>query len=71
MDFDFMLYAAEQEGDIPTKTGKINKLIRLLKEDESDVINTNLFLDKLAESGLTPIDLTSEDFEYIRRKVEE
>lgn len=33
MDFDFMLFAAENEGDIPTRYGRLCKIAKLIRAD--------------------------------------
>ena len=68
MDMPFMLYAMEQEGDLPTRQGKINKAIRMLKQ-HPDRNHPDVQADILACCGLTHADLTWEDIQYINLEV--
>lgn len=68
MNFPFMMYAAEQEGDIPTRTGKIQKFIKLLAQ-ESDPNNIDRQYDIAYTCGLDPNSFTASEINYIEREV--
>lgn len=68
MNFPFMMYAAEQEGDTPTRTGKIQKFIKLLAltPDPNDVDRQ---YELAAVCELNPESLTADEINYIEREV--
>lgn len=63
-DVAFSLFAMECEGDLPTPRGKLNKVIKLLREDDTLDID-----EALEEVDLDYDDLTNEDIIYIRRNL--
>ena len=67
MNFPFMMYAAEQEGDISTRTGKIRKFIKLLAltPDPNDV-EKQYKLAMICE--LDTNSLTANEINYIERE---
>lgn len=66
MDIAEMMYAAELYGDMPTRTGKINRSIRMfLESDNPEFEQDEIF----CECGIDPDSLTEEELERINREV--
>ena len=66
MNFPFMLYCAEQEGDILTRLGRLNKAIREL----ADAADPNDFLvqeEIFQRNDLLP--LTANEIQYIESQL--
>ncbi len=61
----FTLYAMEQEGDLPTRTGKINRLIHFLNSPNSDDIPVEEFMQQINMPQLT-----QQEWQYIMSMVE-
>lgn len=68
MDTQFMLYAMEQEGDLPTKLGKLNKFIKLMRLNGFPA-GYDEQLELFSAANLDPSTLTSEDFDYIEKQL--
>lgn len=69
MDFAFMLYAAETEGDIPTRRGKIQKAIKLLAQSgnpNSLATQENIF----SLVGLNSDSLSDSEISYMESEIE-
>lgn len=65
-DLPFMMYAAECEGDIPTRTGKINRFIKLLAaapNPNDPIVQLNIAKD------CDIVDLSSTERNYIESEV--
>lgn len=59
----FTAYAMEMEGDLPTRQGKINKLINTIVENiDADTENVSI-------SNCDIDDLSPQEIEYIRAEV--
>lgn len=70
MEFPEVMFYAEAEGLLPTKTGKINAAIKKLIADPRPEINTEEFEEILNECGLSLSVLSDRDIAYIIKKVE-
>jgi hypothetical protein len=64
----FMLYAMECEGDVDTRQGKINKVIKILSQsaDPNDEMTQMTVFDSV---GLDGYSLSNSEVEYIEREV--
>lgn len=60
------LYVAEEEGNIPTRRGKMNKVIKLILENPEDVSS---YIDKFEEAGLDISTMTKSEMEYITKEI--
>lgn len=69
MTFAEMMFYAEAEGMLPTRQGKINKLISKIKEIPSYSISENTFNYLCYEVGLNPNSLTYKEINYITKKI--
>lgn len=68
-DFEaFTLYAMEHEGDIPTREGKIERVIRILATS-CDPSDEEIQMRAFNEVGLDPYGLTRKENDYIVREV--
>lgn len=65
----FMLYAAETEGDIPTRRGKIQNLIKKMRQ-HPDPFNPEICEAIVASCGLDLWDLSDAEKEYIILEVD-
>ena len=70
MEFPEVMFYAEAEGLLPTKTGKINAAIKRLIADPRPEIDTEAFEEILNECGLSLTVLSERDIAYIIKKVE-
>ena len=64
----FWLYAMEQDGELPTRQGKINKVIKLLAQS----VDPNDFATQCAAYNAARIDsdtFTDSEINYIEREV--
>ena len=68
-DFLFMMYVMEQEGEIPTHSGKINKFIHLLAQS-NDPNDPEIQSECANQADLDPTFLTPEEIEYIEKEVQ-
>lgn len=64
-DIGYYLYMAEADGLLPTRTGKINAVIREVKAYPSPEIELSEFKKILRKNGLRYEDLTSKEINYI------
>lgn len=70
MDSVFMMYAAESEGDMLTRRGKIQKVIKLMVAAGASC-NDDEVQDKIfQEVGLDSDSLTGTEIHYIEKEVE-
>jgi len=65
MKFTDMMHYAELEGDISTRTGKINAIIKDIKAFPSPVIGMNEFEKILNKYGLSYKELTAREIQRI------
>lgn len=68
-DMAFNLYAMEEEGLLPTHRGCLNKLCDILNANNFDADDYEGFQWAAVEAGID-WELTEEDFEYIRNRME-
>ena len=64
----FMMYVLEQEGEIDTRQGKINKVIKILSQSA----NPNDEMTQMAAfhvAGIEKYSLSNSEVEYIEREV--
>lgn len=64
----FLAFAAETEGELPTRRGKIQKLIKLLSASE-DPNNFNTQCRLYDEVGIDSDTFTDEEIKYIEKEV--
>lgn len=64
----FMLYAMECEGDVDTRQGKINKVVKILSQsaNPNDEMTQMAAFDSV---GLNSYSLSNSEIEYIEREV--
>lgn len=59
------LYMAETAGELPTRTGKLNAIIRDIKKVPSPTIDEDTFIAILNKNGFELKDLSQKEFNYI------
>ena len=69
MDMSYCFYMAETEGLLPTRTGKINKLIKKVIEYPSDTIDGFAFETIANSCGIDPETLTGREWKYINSAI--
>ena len=69
MTFFETLYYAECEGLLPTRAGKINAVIRIIKGYPGSSIDMNEFEKILNDYGLSYNDLSEREIRYINAKI--
>lgn len=67
-DMAFTFYAMEQEGDIYTHDGSLNKLCSLIRENYDELSNDPDFIYELENEAYVDWNLTPKDLDYIYRK---
>lgn len=65
MDFAELMFMAEAEGCLPTRTGKINAIIKAIKNYPSPVIDQSVFESIVNHYGINPQSLTRRELNYI------
>ena len=65
MTFPEMMFYAEEEGLLPTHTGKLNAVIREVKEYPGEVIPQDAYEAILNKYGMSFDTLTIDDIKYI------
>jgi hypothetical protein len=68
MNLAFGLYAAECEGVLDTKEGKIQKAIKLLKKVKGEIPD-EVLLDVCEDCGLEISSLSQSEFNRIKRAI--
>ena len=69
MDMSYCFYMAETEGLLPTRTGKINKLIKKVIEYPSDTIDEFAFETIANSCGIDPKTLTVREWKHINSAI--
>ena len=69
LSFGEMMFYAEAEGLLPTRTGKINAVINDMKDWPYDTLDQDDFEKILAEHELDYDDLTQKEVDYILSKL--
>ena len=67
--FPETLFYAEAEGLLPTKIGKINAVIREVKEYQNSVIEFSEFEKNLNKYGLSYNNLSEKEIKYINASI--
>ena len=69
MKFAEMMFYAEAEGLLPTRTGKLNAVIRDIKAYPAAAIDTYTFEEILNKHGLTFAELSQKELNYINTQI--
>ena len=69
MKFSELMYYAETAGELPTRTGRLNAVIRDIKRIPSPTIDSDTLISILNKNGIELKDLTQKEFDYILRGI--
>ena len=69
IEFPEMLYYMECEGDIPTRTGRINAVIKEIRSTPPHHISDDEFEQVLNNHGLTYEELTNRELLFIVQSI--
>ena len=69
MDFAELMFMAEAEGYLPTRTGKINAIVKAIKNYPSPVIDQSVFESIVNHYGINPQSLTRRELNYINSAI--
>lgn len=69
MDFTETMFYAEMEGVLPTRFGKINKVISLIKKESSESIDEEHFNNLCFKVGLDPNSISFNEMNYILKSI--
>lgn len=69
MDFAESMFMAEAEGYLPTRTGKINAIVKAIKNYPSPVIDQSVFESIVNHYGINPQSLTRRELNYINSAI--
>lgn len=69
MDFAELMFYAEAEGLLPTRAGKINKLIKKVVEYPSVTIDETTFVAIANSCGIDPTSITAKEWKYINSAI--
>lgn len=70
MDFPEMMFYAEAEGLLPTRQGRINAVIRDIKNYPKEEIDFEEFQEILENHDLNYFDLSEREINYINASIE-
>lgn len=65
MDFAALMFMAETEGSLPTRTGKINAIVKDVREYPSTTIDEETFSNIVKSHGIHYDSLTNLEWKYI------
>lgn len=69
MDFAELMFMAEAEGYLPTRAGKINAIVKAIKNYPSPVIDESTFETIVNYYGINPHSLTRRELNYINSAI--
>lgn len=67
MNFPELMFYAESSGDLPTRRGRLNAVIKDIKAVPTPTIDSDTLVSILTKNGIDIKDLTQEEFRYILR----
>lgn len=65
MNFPELFYMAEAEGELPTRTGRLNAVIKDIKKIPAPTIDSYTLISILNKNGIELKSLTQKEFNYI------
>jgi len=65
MNFPELFYMAEAEGELPTRTGRLNAVIKDIKKIPTPTIDSDTLVSILNKNGIELKSLTQKEFNYI------
>ena len=65
MNFPELFFMAEAAGELPTRIGRLNAVIRDIKKFPAPTIDSDILISILNKNGIELKDLTQKEFNYI------
>ena len=65
MEISELFYMAEAEGELPTRIGRLNAVIKDIKRIPTPTVDSDTFVSILNKNGIELKDLTQKEFNYI------
>jgi len=69
MNFPELMFMAETEGQLPTRIGRLNAIIKDIKNFPAPTIDSDTLISILNKNGIELKDLTQKEFNYILRGI--
>ena len=69
MNFPELMFMAEAEGQLPTRMGRLNAIIKDIKNFPAPAIDSDILISILNKNGIELKDLTQKEFDYILRGI--
>lgn len=69
MKFSELMFMAEAEGQLPTRMGRLNAIIKDIKAVPTPSIDSDTLISILNKNGIELKDLTQKEFDYILRGI--
>ena len=69
INFSETMFYAESEGRLPTRLGKLNAIIKEIKNYPTSAIDEDEFINIVNKHGLNYYDLTTKERNYIEFKI--
>ena len=70
MKMSEIFFYAEEEGLLPTRTGKLNAVIAAIRNYPSSAISFSIFQSILRKNGLEYSELSPRELKYIETKIQ-
>lgn len=65
MNFPELFYMAEAAGELPTRTGRLNAVIKDIKNVPTPTVDSDTLISILNKNGIELKTLTQKEFNYI------
>lgn len=69
MNFPELFYMAEAEGKLPTRTGRLNAVIKDINKIPTQEIDSDILLSILNKNGIELESLTEKELNYILDRI--
>lgn len=69
MKFSELMFYAETAGELPTRMGRLNAVIKDIKNIPVPTIDSNTLISILSKNGIELKDLTQREFNYILKNI--
>lgn len=69
MKFSELMFYAETAGELPTRMGRLNAVIKDIKNIPVPTIDSDTLISILSKNGIELKDLTQREFNYILKNI--
>ena len=69
MKFSELMYYAEATGELPTRTGRLNAVIKDIRNIPTPTIDSDTLISVLSKNGIELKSLTQREFDYILKGI--